>query len=83
MVEHITHKGITLPVYRSTIKNLDQSKLSNKFKSHNFPPNHEVFIKCNEDGSPQLRGKRQEYRMLKATQLTALERIKRFFNNIL
>lgn len=56
----------TRPMLIRTIKvrDLDKSKCSTKFLSHNFDSNTEVNVKCFQDGSLDLRGNKQEYRII-------------------
>lgn len=44
---------------------LDKSRCSDKFLEHNFPDDMEVYVKCHQDGSFDLRGKKEEYRLIK------------------
>ena len=43
---------------------LDKTKCSSKFLSHNFDDNMIVNVKCFGDGTLDLRGKKEEYRII-------------------
>ena len=52
-------------VMRMLVRELDKSKCSTKFLSHNFDDEMVVYVKCFEDGTIDLRGKKKEYRIVK------------------
>lgn len=60
----IKRKSRPLFVIPTKIGDLDKSKCSPKFLAHNFPDDMIVNVKCYEDGEIDLRGKREEYRIL-------------------
>jgi len=60
----VIKKGMPVFVVRKKVSELEENKLSHKFKTHNFDKDTEVYIKCYEDGELDLRGKKQEYRLL-------------------
>ena len=47
------------------VGDLDKSKCSYKFLSHNFPDDMIVHIKCDENGNFEYLGKNKEYRIIK------------------
>lgn len=51
-------------VRKITIGELDETKLSNKFLSHNLSDDVIVNVKCHENGEFDLRGKKGEYRII-------------------
>lgn len=65
MIEIYIKKNVPVFVIRMRVGDLDKNKLSNKFLSHNITDNEEVFVKCDEQGNLDLRGKNQEYRTYK------------------
>jgi len=60
----VTRKGHPLFITKRKVSDLDTEKLSFKFKEHNFNDDTEVYVKCYENGDFDLRGKRQEYRLI-------------------
>lgn len=43
---------------------LDKTRFSAKFSTHNFNDDFIIYVKCNFDGTLDLRGKKQEYRII-------------------
>lgn len=71
MVDHggnnikiITRKGLPLYVKEMKLGELDKTKCSPKFLTHNLPDDTIVNVKCHEDGTLDLRGKKGEYRII-------------------
>lgn len=60
----VIKKGKPLFVRQIMIGDLEKSKCSAKFLAHNFPEYAVVNVKCTEDGELDLRGKREEYRII-------------------
>lgn len=60
----ILRKGMPIYVNRIKVKDLDKTKCSSKFLSHNLPDDTFVFVKCMIDGKLDLRGKKEEYRII-------------------
>ena len=60
----IIRKGRPLLVKRMMVGNLDKSKCSFKFLEHNLCNDVIVNVKCYEDGTLDLRGKKEEYRII-------------------
>lgn len=60
----INRKGKPVYVRSILISELDKSKCSLKFLSHIFPISYKIYVKCLEDGTLDLRGKKQEYRII-------------------
>ena len=60
----IKRKGQPLFVRQMLVGELDKSKCSHKFLSHNLPDEHQVYVKCQQDGALDLRGKKEEYRII-------------------
>lgn len=60
----IVRKGRPLFVMQLTVRDLDKSKCSHKFLQHNFPDDMQVYVKCHHDGILDLRGKKEEYRII-------------------
>lgn len=46
------------------VKDLDKTKCSPKFLSHNFPEDMVVYVKCYPDGELDMRGNKGEYRII-------------------
>lgn len=65
----IKRRGKDLFVLPIQINKLDKSKCSNKFISNNFPEDMIVYVKCLENGKFDLRGKREEYRIIPNNEL--------------
>ena len=57
-------KNRPISAIQMKVVDLDKTKLSYKFLSHNFSDDMIVNVKCHEDGSLDLRGKKQEYRIV-------------------
>lgn len=60
----IMRKGKPLFVNQIKICDLDKDKLSHKFLRHNFPDDMIVNVKCLKDGTLDLRGKKEQYRII-------------------
>lgn len=60
----IKRKGQPLFVRQMLVGELDKSKCSHKFLSHNLSDEHQVYVKCQQDGALDLRGKKEEYRII-------------------
>ena len=60
----VKRKGVSILVQQISVYELDKTKCSKKFLSHNLSDTTLVYIKCNEDGTFDLRGKKQEYRII-------------------
>jgi hypothetical protein len=60
----IKRKSMTRFVRQFRVGDLDKSKCSAKFLTHNFSDDYVVNVKCMEDGTLDLRGNKQEYRIL-------------------
>jgi len=63
-VAKILRKKMPLFVRQIKVGELDKSKCSTKFLSHNFSDDMIVNVKCYENGTLDLRGKKEEYRIL-------------------
>ena len=63
-VKEIVRKGLPVYVRAVKIKDLDKSKCSPKFLSHNFNEETIVYVKCYNDGTLNLRSKKEEYRII-------------------
>jgi hypothetical protein len=63
-VVKIIKKGLPVFAVKKKVSELDESKLSQKFKTHGFTPDTEVYVKCYEDGTLDLRGNKEEYRLI-------------------
>jgi hypothetical protein len=58
----IIHKKYPIYVIKTKLKSLDQLKCSNKFLSLHICDNDiDVYIKCNDQGIPILKGKKEKY----------------------
>jgi hypothetical protein len=64
MVIKITRKGLPVYVRLVSVGELDKLKFSHKFVKHGFPDTHQVYVKCFPDGTFDLRGKKNQYRIL-------------------
>ena len=64
VIYNIIRKGRPLHVRKIMAGDLDKSKCSAKFLSHKLNDNTIVNVKCLEDGSFDLRGKKEEYRII-------------------
>jgi len=60
----ITRKNMPTVVKQMKVGELDKSKCSTKFLSHNFTDDVIVYIKCLDDGVMDLRGKKCQYRII-------------------
>lgn len=60
----ILRRGMPLFVRHIRVGDLDKTKCSPKFLSHNFNDDVIVNVKCYEDGTLDLRGKKEEYRII-------------------
>jgi hypothetical protein len=60
----ILRKNMPLFVRRVKVGELDKTKCSTKFLSHNLNDDVIVNVKCYEDGIFDLRGKKEEYRII-------------------
>lgn len=60
----IIRKGKPLFVIQMMVSELDKSKCSYKFLQNNLSDDTLVNVKCLEDGTLDLRGKKEEYRIL-------------------
>jgi len=60
----IPRRGRELFVKVMKVGDLDKTKCSHKFLSHNFNDEMLVNVKCFPDGSLDLRGKKGEYRII-------------------
>lgn len=60
----IIRKGRPLFVKQMKVGDLDKSKCSHKFLSHNLSDDTIVNVKIYENGTLDLRGKREEYRII-------------------
>jgi len=60
----ILRKCKPLFVRKMLVVELDKKKCSTKFLSHNFNGCMIVNVKCNENGELDLRGKKEEYRII-------------------
>lgn len=63
-IKEIIRKGRPLFVKVMKVGELDKSKCSHKFLSHNFNDDVLVNVKCYPDGTIDLRGKKEEYRII-------------------
>ena len=59
----IIRKKMSIFVRIMKVGELDKTKLSTKFLSHNIADDSLVNVKCFEDGTLDLRGKKCEYRI--------------------
>jgi hypothetical protein len=60
----ILRKNRPLFVRLMKVGELDKSKCSTKFLSHNFNDDTIINVKCYEDGTLDLRDKKEEYRII-------------------
>jgi hypothetical protein len=60
----IKRKNRDVFVIEMQVNELDKSKCSHKFLQHNFDDDFIVNVKCLENGELDLRGKKEEYRII-------------------
>lgn len=60
----IVRRGRPSVVKQMRVGDLDKSRCSAKFLTHNFSDDFIVYVRCKEDGTFDLRGKKQEYRII-------------------
>ena len=60
----IKRKGRDLFVIPTRVDELDKSKCSHKFLTHNLSSDTIVNVKCHPNGELDLRGNKQEYRII-------------------
>jgi hypothetical protein len=63
-IKEIIRKGRPLFVKVMKVGELDKTKCSHKFLLHNFNDEMLVNVKCYPDGTIDLRGKKEEYRII-------------------
>jgi len=63
----VIKKGMPVFVIKKKVSELDKTKLSHKFLEHKFDDNEEVYVKCHENGELDLRGRKEEYRLIPIT----------------
>jgi hypothetical protein len=63
----VVKKGKPVFVKKVKVSDLDPSKISHKFKTHDFPSDTEVYVKVYENGDIDFRGKKEEYRLIPLT----------------
>jgi hypothetical protein len=63
-VKCILRKGKEIFVKQMMVGELDKRRCSPKFLSHNLPDETTVNVKCNPDGTLELRGKKNQYRII-------------------
>lgn len=51
-------------VIQKQVSELDKTKCSHKFLTNNLPEDSLVFVKCYENGEIDLRGKKEQYRII-------------------
>lgn len=59
----VIRKQHPVTVLKTVVGCLDKSKCSNKFLSLNLPDDCYIYIKCDDNGNVQYRGKKQQYRL--------------------
>ncbi len=59
-------------VLKLKVKDLDKTKCSFKFLSHNFDNDMDVYVKCDAIGNIEHRGNKQEYGLLDVNKHTLL-----------
>jgi len=64
MYNTIIRKRIPILVFEIDVADLDKSRCSHKFLSHNLPDDTVVNVRCHEDGTIDFRGKKQQYRII-------------------
>lgn len=65
----IIRKNHPLFVRPMRVGDLEKNKCSPKFLTHDFPDDFVVNVKCHQSGELDLRGKREEYRIIVADNL--------------
>ena len=60
----IIRKSRPIFVKQVKVSDLDKSKCSHKFLTHNLTVDTIVNVKCYQDGTLDLRGKKEEYRII-------------------
>ncbi len=60
----IKRKTKEITVCQMKVKDLDRTKCSFKFLGHTFSDEHVVYVKCFESGELDLRGTKQQYRIV-------------------
>ena len=70
-VVKVLRKGYPVFVVTKKVSELDNSKCSPKFLELGLPDDYEVHVKCFENGTIDLRGKKQEYRIIPKTAVIA------------
>ena len=63
-VKKITWKKFGVFVIPKLVSDLDKSKCSHKFLENNLPNDTTVYVKCDVNGELDLRGKKEEYRII-------------------
>jgi len=63
-IKEIIRKNRPLFVRVMKVSELDKTKCSHKFLSHNFNDDLLVNVKCLPDGTIDFRGKKEEYRII-------------------
>ena len=59
----IDRKNYNINVLLMKVKDLDRTKCSYKFLSNDIDMESEVYIKCDNKGEIEYRGKRKQYRI--------------------
>ena len=72
-IVEIIRKGLPLFVIKIRVGDLDKTKCSNKFLTHNLSDDICVNVKCHQDGTFDLRGKKNEYRIIPADVIPRLK----------
>ena len=72
----VERKKHVITVLKMKLRDLEPDKLSNKFKSHMFDPEFEIYVKCNRTGEIEYRGGREEYRLYDITKHDDLSKYK-------
>jgi len=71
----VMKKGMPVFVRKMRVFELDRDKCSPKFLALNMEPEHKVYVKVMADGSMDLRGKKEEYRIIPMTADIVEERL--------
>lgn len=61
----IIRKRYPKTVLKMKVSELDKTKCSQKFLSHNFEDDFCVYVRCDSFGNIIFRGKKEEYSILK------------------